>query len=224
MSKIFKAFLVLLAIFVAVLGILGGYQTSQKFKYPVAYADYIVKYSKANDLDPFLVMAVIKVESNFVPEAHSGVAGGLMQLTEETAEWNAKELGITTEYDYMDPETNIRFGCHYLRHLIDVYGNIDTALAAYNGGMGNVYSWLSDSRYSDDGVTLKYIPFSETRNYVVKVNSSCPGHQAGPGGDHKRHPQCGRGRPEGPGRAGHHPGGRRGAFRRYPGGQGHVLL
>ena len=139
MSKIFKAFLVLLAIFVAVLGILGGYQTSQKFKYPVAYADYIVKYSKANDLDPFLVMAVIKVESNFVPEAHSGVAGGLMQLTEETAEWNAKELGITTEYDYMDPETNIRFGCHYLRHLIDVYGNIDTALAAYNGGMGNVY-------------------------------------------------------------------------------------
>ena len=149
MSKIFKAFLVLLAIFVAVLGILGGYQTSQKFTYPVAYADYIVKYSKANDLDPFLVMAVIKVESNFVPEAHSGV-----------------------EYDYMDPETNIRFGCHYLRHLIDVYGNIDTALAAYNGGMGNVYSWLSDSRYSDDGVTLKYIPFSETRNYVVKVNSS----------------------------------------------------
>ena len=172
LSKIFKAFLVLLAIFVAVLGILGGYQTSQKFKYPVAYADYIVKYSKANDLDPFLVMAVIKVESNFVPEAHSGVAGGLMQLTEETAEWNAKELGITTEYDYMDPETNIRFGCHYLRHLIDVYGNIDTALAAYNGGMGNVYSWLNDSRYSDDGVTLKYIPFSETRNYVVKVNSS----------------------------------------------------
>ena len=59
MSKIFKAFLVLLAIFVAVLGILGGYQTSQKFKYPVAYADYIVKYSKANDLDPFLVMKVI---------------------------------------------------------------------------------------------------------------------------------------------------------------------
>ena len=41
-----------------------------------------------------------------------------------------------------------------------------------NNSMGNVYSWLNDSRYSDDGVTLKYIPFSETRNYVVKVNSS----------------------------------------------------
>lgn len=171
MSKIFKAFLALVAVVVAVLGILGGYETSQRFKYPVAYADYIAKYSKENSLDPYLVMAVIKVESNFVPEAHSGVAGGLMQLTEETAEWNANELGVS-EYDYMDPETNIRFGCHYLRHLIDMYGNIDTALAAYNGGMGNVSEWLGDLRYSDDGVELKYIPFPETRNYVEKVNSS----------------------------------------------------
>lgn len=172
MSKIFKAFLALLAIVVAILGAMGGYETSQRVKYPVAYADYIVKYASENNLDPYLVMAVIKVESNFVPEAHSGFAGGLMQLTEETAEWNAEDMNYTADYDYMDPETNIMFGCHYLRHLIDVYGNTDTALAAYNGGMGNVQSWLADSRYSDDGVTLKDIPFAETRNYVVKVNSS----------------------------------------------------
>lgn len=172
MSKIFKAFLVLLAITVAVIGIIGGYETSQRVKYPVAYSDYIVKYAAENDLDPYLVMAVIKVESNFVPEAHSGFAGGLMQLTEETAEWNANDMGIKHEYDYMDPETNVKFGCHYLRHLIDVYGNTDTALAAYNGGMGNVSAWLKDSQYSEDGVTLKYIPFPETRNYVTKVNSS----------------------------------------------------
>lgn len=172
MSKIFKGFLVLVIIVIAVIGVMGGYETSQRVKYPVAYADLIVKYADENELDPFLVMAVIKVESNFIPEAHSGVAGGLMQLTEETAEWNAKDMNITDEYDYMEPETNIKFGCHYLRHLIDVYENIDTALAAYNGGMGNVYSWLKNSEYSDDGVTLKYIPFSETRNYVVKVNDS----------------------------------------------------
>ena len=66
MSKIFKAFLVLLAIFVAVLGILGGYQTSQKFKFRVAYAVYILNYSKANDIVRLLFMAVIKVEINFV--------------------------------------------------------------------------------------------------------------------------------------------------------------
>ncbi len=172
LSKIFKVFLVVLAVVVAILGIMGGYETSQRVKYPVAYSDLIIKYSHENNLDPFLVMAVIKVESNFVPEAHSGFAGGLMQLTEETAKWNANDLGIGDDYDYMEPEINIRFGCHYLRHLLDVYGNTDTALAAYNGGMGNVYSWLKDPQCSDDGVSLKYIPFRETRNYVEKVNKN----------------------------------------------------
>ena len=163
-------FLALLAIVVAALGILGGYETSQRIKYPTAYGDYIAKYAAENDLDPYLVMAVIKVESNFVPEAHSHIAYGLMQLTEETAEWNAKDMNITEDYDFTDPETSIKFGCHYLRHLIDIYGNIDTALAAYNAGMGNVIEWLKNSDYSDDGDTLKYIPFPETRSYVEKVN------------------------------------------------------
>lgn len=171
MSKLFKAFLFIFAVIIAVIGVMGGYETSQRVKYPVAYSDLIVKYAHENDLDPFLVMAVIKVESNYVPEAQSNFAGGLMQLTEETADWNAKDLGVQ-EYDYMEPETNIRFGCHYLRHLIDIYSNVDTALAAYNGGMGNVESWLKQKEYSDDGVSLKYIPFSETRHYVDKVNKN----------------------------------------------------
>lgn len=172
MSKIFKLFLALVAILITIIGLIGGFETSQRIKYPVAYSDLIVKYADENDLDPYLVMAVIKVESNFVPDARSYIAGGLMQLTEETAKWNAKDLEITKDYDYMEPETNIMFGCNYLRHLIDMYENIDTALAAYNGGMGNVNSWLSNGEYSDDGVTLKYIPFPETRNYVEKVNNS----------------------------------------------------
>ena len=171
MSKIFKAFLALLAIVIAIIGMISGYETSQRIKYPVAYSDLIVKYADKNDLDPYLVMAVIKTESNFVHDARSYIAGGLMQLTEETAAWTAKKLEIT-DYDYMEPETNIMFGCYYLKHLIDMYENMDTALAAYNAGMGNVNSWLSNSEYSDDGVTLKYIPFPETRNYVEKVNSS----------------------------------------------------
>ncbi len=170
MSKIFKAFLALSAIVIAIIGVIGGIETSQRVKYPVAYADFIVKYAKENELDPFLVMAVIKAESNFVPEAHSGIAGGLMQLTEDTAKWNAEDMHYFGSYDYMDPETNIMFGCHYLRHLIDIYKNVDTVLAAYNGGMGNVDEWLKNPDYSDDGKSLKYIPFPETRNYVVRVN------------------------------------------------------
>ena len=171
MLRLKRAVLAAAAILIALIALITGYNTGQKTTYPVAYSEYIYKYANKNDLDPYLVMAVIKVESNFVPEAHSGYAGGLMQLTEETAQWNADDMGITY-FDYMDPETNIMLGCHYLKHLIDTYGNIDTALAAYNGGMGNVASWLSDSRYSSDGKTLNDIPFPETKNYVVKVNDA----------------------------------------------------
>ena len=81
-------------------------------------------------------------------------------------------MHVTYDYDIADPETSINFGCYYLRHLIDLYKNTDTALAAYNAGMGNVNGWLEDKEYSDDGVTLKYIPFPETRSYVRKVNES----------------------------------------------------
>ncbi len=178
MSKLFKVFLAVLAVVIAILGAMGGYETSRRIKYPVAYSDFIIKYSAKNNLDPCLVMAVVKAESNFIPEAHSGFAGGLMQLTEETAEWTANDMGLKGDYDYMDPETNIMLGCRYLKHLIDVYGNTDTALAAYNGGMGNVAEWLQDSQYSDDGVTLKYIPFAETRHYVERVNNNWENYRA----------------------------------------------
>lgn len=168
-SKLFKIFLALLAVVTACIGVKSGYHVGKQASYPVAYSEFITKYAAKNKLDPYLVMAVIKVESNYVPEARSQYAAGLMQLTEETAGWNAEQMDIE-DYDYLDPETNIMMGCHYLGYLIDKYRNIDTALAAYNGGMGNVSKWLSDPDCSDDGETLTYIPFAETRNYVDKVN------------------------------------------------------
>lgn len=175
-SKLFKTALIIAAIICGVVGVIvgtyEGVETARRVKYPIAYGEYIVKYAGENDLDPFLVMAVIHIESNFVPEAQSHVAYGLMQMTEETAEWTAKDMNITEDYDVTDPETSIRFGCHYLRHLLDLYSNTDTALAAYNAGMGNVNSWLKNPDYSSDGKTLYYIPFPETRSYVEKVNDS----------------------------------------------------
>ena len=156
---------------VAVSGIIGGYKAGKKTTASVQYGTSIYKYSAENNLDPYLVMAVIKVESNFIPTAQSDYAYGLMQLTEETAHWNAANMGLRS-YDWKDPDTNIRIGCHYLKYLIDKYGSRDTALAAYNGGMGNIDTWLGDKRYSPDGKTLKDIPFSETRKYVEKVNTA----------------------------------------------------
>ncbi|MBQ3461679.1 MAG: lytic transglycosylase domain-containing protein [Clostridia bacterium] len=171
-----KTVLICVAIICGVVGIVvgtyEGVETAKRVKYPIAYGDYILRYAGENDLDPFLVMAVIHIESNFVPEAQSHVAYGLMQMTEETADWTARDMKIKGDYDFTDPETSIMLGCHYLRHLIDIYGNVDTALAAYNAGMGNINSWLKNPDCSKDGKTLFYIPFPETRSYVQKVNES----------------------------------------------------
>lgn len=171
-NMLLAVFLIAVAIFVVYIGNWGGQKLGEKIneiKYPVKYSNFITKYAQDNDLDPYLVIALIKQESNFVADARSEYAGGLMQLTEVTAAEYARKLGLEN-YNYMDPETNIKIGCFVLASLIEKYDNIDTALAAYNAGIGNVDGWLGNPDYSNDGKTLYNIPFSETREYVKKVN------------------------------------------------------
>ena len=139
-------------------------------RFPLRYGGYIESYAEEYGLDKFMVAGVIYTESSFNNKAHSGLARGLMQLTDNTAAWVAGELGIDYDYDMAeDPETNIRMGCYYLSLLKEMYSDTGTALAAYNAGMGTVSKWLEDDRYSQDGKTLSAIPYRETENYVKKV-------------------------------------------------------
>ena len=154
----------------SIIGIKSGLRISRNIKYPVQYSEYITKYAHENDLDPYWVIALIKQESNFVADARSPYAGGLMQLTEPTAAEYGAKLGLA-DFDYMDPETNIQIGCFVLSSLIDKYGVLDTALAAYNAGAGTVDRWLENPAYSTDGVTLSYIPYAETRGYVNNIRN-----------------------------------------------------
>lgn len=138
--------------------------------FPMKYGESIEKYSKEYGLNKYLVSGVIYAESGFNEKAHSGLARGLMQLTDETAMWIAEKTGIEYEGNMAeDPEINIKMGCYYLSYLIKRYENTETALAAYNGGMGNVSKWLEDERYSKDGKTLFKIPYAETEKYVKRV-------------------------------------------------------
>ncbi len=141
--------------------------------YPLKYEESIIKYSFQYNLDPHLVMAVIWVESKYEPKATSRKdARGLMQIIPPTGRWIAKEIKMETYSDDLlyDPDTNIRMGCWYLSYLLEVFdGDVELALAAYNGGMGNVRKWLKDTRYSKDGTKLDFIPFKETSQYIDRV-------------------------------------------------------
>jgi soluble lytic murein transglycosylase len=140
-------------------------------RFPVRHLDIVREH--AGDLPPALIMAVIMAESSFRENAESHVgAQGLMQIMPATAQDIARQMGF--EYNPDDiwlPQTNIAMGAFYLNRLVQLFdGEVDTALAAYNAGRGRVAGWLADPRYSDDGRTLHTIPFTETENYLRRVN------------------------------------------------------
>ena len=121
--------------------------------YSKNYDDLINYYSNVYDLDPMLVKAIIKVESNFRSGAVSPKgAVGLMQLMPGTA----NDLGVRNS---LSPTQNIEGGTKYLRKLMDMFNeDLDLSLAGYNAGENAVirYGWSIP-------------PYPETRNYVRKV-------------------------------------------------------
>ncbi|WP_100065099.1 lytic transglycosylase domain-containing protein [Miniphocaeibacter massiliensis] len=171
--KIVKRFL----IFILVLFILGILTSFAIVSYgtvtrPVEYTNYVNKYSEEYDVDPLLIMSVIKVESNFKEDVKSHMnAVGLMQIIPDTGKWVAEKIDVDYSDDILkDPETNIKLGTYYLSYLISHFQDNDLAIAAYNGGMGNVDNWIKDGIVGKNGVGLENIPIKEAKNYVVKVD------------------------------------------------------
>ncbi|MCB2288711.1 lytic transglycosylase domain-containing protein [Clostridium sp. CS001] len=163
-------------IFTFLIIILINLKSIFKSFYPIKYENQIVKYSQRYNVDPFLVAAVIRTESNFNERAisHRG-AYGLMQIMPDTALWIAENMQLPNfkmEALY-NTEVNIAMGCWYIDNLNSEFnGDVDLVLAAYNGGRGNVQKWLKNKEYSSDGKSLYAIPFEETDKYVKKVNTN----------------------------------------------------
>jgi Rod binding domain-containing protein len=115
------------------------------------YNRHIQRAAEATSLDPVLIASVITAESNGDRKAVSSAgAKGLMQLIDSTA----ADYGVKRVFDAKE---NISAGSRYLKDLIDRFGDVRLALAAYNAGPGNVVKY--------NGVP----PFEETRSYVDKV-------------------------------------------------------
>jgi len=164
-----KKLLFSLILFLSLAAIAGFILVQTRF--PIQHLETIEKH--AGNFDPAFILAVIHAESSFRPQvvSHRG-AMGLMQVMEETGEWVAQMMGMSDYYVGMlfEPERNIAIGCYFLNWLWRYFdGDKTLILSGYNAGIGNVRRWLQDERFSEDGETLSYIPFPETRNYVRRV-------------------------------------------------------
>ena len=180
-SDIIVAFLVALLVILIVAVILFAvsvilgcfpmlFEDVEEMTYPLEYVEEIEKASEEFDVPIETICAVIYVESRFDPSVTSSAgARGLMQIVPATFKDIQKALGTNyTDDDLYDPAVNIRAGTYYLAYLYRIFGDWEHVHAAYNAGMGNVWSWLDDDRYSKDG-KLTDIPFKETKKYVKKV-------------------------------------------------------
>lgn len=149
----------------------------ERWEYPIEYSEYVTYYADKYDLDPLMLYAFIRTESNFNPKADSDAgARGLMQITEVTFDWIKTKIAPTEDLtfeDLYDPETNIRFGSYFVSYcLLRYQDDLSTAAAAYHSGWGTVDGLLSQAEYSADGKTLDHYPYPQMRLYVKKITSS----------------------------------------------------
>ena len=144
-----------------------------RFVYMWEYQQDIVTYSQKNKVDPFLIAAIIKNESNFNRKAVSKVgAVGLMQIMPDTGRWIAEQMGLESykDTDLYQTRTNIRMGCWYLGELDHEFKhNLALVMIAYNAGRGQTHAWMEAYGWDDNFNDLKAIPFPDTREYVTKV-------------------------------------------------------
>lgn len=144
-----------------------------RFVYMWDYQQDIITYSEKNNIDPFLVAAIIKNESNFKHKAVSGVgAVGLMQIMPETGRWIAEQMGLENyqDSDLYVTKTNIRMGCWYVGELDHEFKhNMMLLMIAYNAGRGQTRAWMQENGWTYDFNNAQAIPYPDTREYVTKV-------------------------------------------------------
>lgn len=141
--------------------------------YPAPFVDELLKYAPERGVDPRLVLAIMRQESRFQPDARSyAAARGLMQFISTTSTQVAGDLGRDSfdQDDLYYPPTAVLFGSQYLAGLFKIFPNQPDAVAAsYNGGADNMKRWLTRSRSNLPDRFVPEIAYSQTKDYVYKV-------------------------------------------------------
>jgi len=144
-----------------------------RLAFPLPYRKSLEEYCRAQMLDPYLMAALIRQESEFNPKAISRAnARGLAQVMPATGRQLSKKLGIPRFRTAMlfTPDTNLKMGTYYLKTLSDqLEGKWEAALASYNAGKSHVTTWMAAGNYREPAEFVESIPFNETRAYVQSV-------------------------------------------------------
>ncbi len=141
--------------------------------FPLPYKNDVMANAKQQGLDPSMIAALVRQESEFNPQAVSAAkAYGLTQVRPATGRSLARKAGMRTFSTRMlyQPATSLRLGAIYLRLLLDeLGGNWEETLAAYNAGKSRVTNWQTWATYREPAEFVESIPFTETREYVQAV-------------------------------------------------------
>lgn len=150
----------------------ADYWNDLAIRYPLPFSNAVESAASHNHLDPAYVLAIIRTESLFQPEAHSAAGAiGLMQLMPGTARHIAAAMGRPAPAPAMldEPHINIPLGSHYLRQMLNRWhDNMALATASYNAGPHKIASWLPEQRMPAD-IWIANIPYTETRHYVQRA-------------------------------------------------------
>lgn len=132
-----------------------------------------IRLQGAKGVDPYLIAAIIREESQYDVKAVSRVGAiGLMQVMPATANNVAQRVGLPAvgRDDLFDQETNIRIGVRYVEQLLEQFsGNLVYTIASYNAGPVAVANWIAQYRDQSQDEFVELIPYQETRQYVKRV-------------------------------------------------------
>jgi soluble lytic murein transglycosylase len=141
--------------------------------FPLPYRDSINRYSQNQSLDPFLVAALIRQESEFSTRVISHAnAYGLMQVLPANGRQLARHFGIRrlNASQLLTADRNLELGTYYFHNLLESYGGqVELALASYNAGPSRANLWRTWGPFREPAELIEVVPFHETRGYIQIV-------------------------------------------------------
>ncbi|MEO8024841.1 MAG: transglycosylase SLT domain-containing protein [Bryobacteraceae bacterium] len=141
--------------------------------FPLPFREDLERNAKERSIDPYMLAALIRQESEFNPKALSRAkAYGLTQIMPPTGRELSRRLKIRpySTTSLFLPSVNLKMGAYYFRTLLDsLEGKVEATLASYNAGRSRAIAWMNWGEFREPSEYIETIPFSETRDYVQSV-------------------------------------------------------